>query len=536
MYKVLFTDDEILTREAVAENTPWEEAGFTLIGTAQDGREAIALMEKDEPALLITDICMPVMDGLELAAYVREHFPGMKVIILSGYDEFSYARKALQYGVSEYILKPITSIELKEELEKIRAQLDKENQSRTQMEKLRQDYEKNRPLLRERFLNQLLEGRGGEENIQQQLEDMEIDLRGKRQAVLLIGANNEIEWKQEHPDIAPELMRFILSNAAQELVGEEENAVLFRGPGDHSVLVLARDSDEALQQAITRIGAKVNQAFSQYMNLKLCVVVGKTVGSPRAWKESYESACRTEGYRYLFDNGGLLYAADFEEKDASSIRTSLWSDDLVLAIKTGSREEVTRKVHDYFTALRQAECQRSTLQIYIQNCVLAIWITLEERGTLQAEEYGEEGNFIKGLQEYRHLSDIEKAFLDYALTLSEKIARKRDSGSQALALRALDYMEKNYMRTDLSLNTVCEYLSVSVSYFSMVFKTEAKETFVEALTRIRMEKARQILETTSLKNYEVAEKVGYNDPHYFSATFKKQVGMTPTEYAKKTRG
>lgn len=158
------------------------------------------------------------------------------------------------------------------------------------------------------------------------------------------------------------------------------------------------------------------------------------------------------------------------------------------------------------------------------------------RGTLQAEEYGEEGNFIKGLQEYRHLSDIEKAFLDYALTLSDKIARKRDSGSQALALRALDYMEKNYMRTDLSLNTVCEYLAVSVSYFSMVFKTEAKETFVEALTRIRMEKARQILETTSLKNYEVAEKVGYNDPHYFSATFKKQVGMTPTEYAKKVRG
>lgn len=536
MYKVLFTDDEILTREAVAENTPWEEAGFTLIGTAQDGREAISLMEKEEPSLLITDICMPVMDGLELAAYVREHFPSMKVIILSGYDEFAYAKRALQYGVSEYILKPITSIELKEELEKIRTQLDKENRSRTQIEKLQQDYEKNRPLLRERLLNQLLEGRGREENLQQQLEEMEIDLKGKRQAVLLIGANNEIEWKQEHPDITPELMQFILYNAAQELVGEEDNAVLFRNPAERSILVLARETDEELREAVARIGAKVNQAFSQYMNLKLCVVVGKTVSSPRAWKDSYESACRTEGYRYLFDNGGLLYAVDFEEKDAPSIRTALWSDDLVLAIKTGNQEEITEKVHDYFTALRQAECQRGTLQIYIQNCVLTIWITLEERGTLQAGEYGEEGSFIKKLQEYRHLSDIEEAFLKFALSLSEKIARKRDTGSQALALRALDYMEKNYMRTDLSLNTVCEYLAVSVSYFSMIFKTEAKETFVEALTRIRMEKARQILETTSLKNYEVAEKVGYNDPHYFSATFKKQVGMTPTEYAKKMRG
>ena len=120
MYKAILVDDEFLTREAISKNTKWNDCGFELIGTAENGKEAIELLEKDLPDLIITDICMPVMDGLGLASYIYENHPEIKVIIISGYDDFEYAKKALKYEVADYILKPITSFELAEELEKIK--------------------------------------------------------------------------------------------------------------------------------------------------------------------------------------------------------------------------------------------------------------------------------------------------------------------------------------------------------------------------------------------------------------------------------
>ena len=181
MYKVLFVDDEILIREAVSENTPWSEAGFSLIGTAENGREAIRLMEQECPDVLLTDIRMPIMDGLELAAYVQEHFPDTKVMIISGHDEFEYAKRALKYGVSEYILKPITSQELCEELLKIKGKLDSVNNERENVKKIQRAYHDNLPMLRDLFLNKVIEGNGSRSDLSGQLAHFSIRLYGEYQ-------------------------------------------------------------------------------------------------------------------------------------------------------------------------------------------------------------------------------------------------------------------------------------------------------------------------------------------------------------------
>ncbi|MDO4284017.1 MAG: response regulator [Eubacteriales bacterium] len=535
MYKVVFTDDEILTREAVAANTPWEESGFLLAGTAENGREAIALIEKERPQLLITDICMPVMDGLELAAHVRTHFPEMKVIILSGYDEFEYAKKALQYGVSEYILKPITSAELSEELRKIREQLDAEGASRLQIEKMRREYEENLPVLREHFLNRVLEGRELGSDLAAQMERMGIALQGRRQAVILIGTADDADWISDHPDISVELMNFILYNVTEELVREEENALLFRSLSDRCVLILSGENEEALQADIHRISEKISGALAQQVSLRLCISVGVAVTSPRGWLTSYESAKYAEEFKYLFDDNCIIYGKDFIRGGGEIVQTAPWSEQLVLYIKTGQQEELRKTVREFFELLQQARCERRTMHLCIQNCVLAILITLEEREAVEEGEFEEESSFINHLSGYRHLAELESRFLAFCTRVAEAIARKRETSNQTIAIRALDCIDRNYMDPEFSLNVLCEHLSLSVSYFSMVFKSLTKETFVEALTRVRMEKAKNLLETTSLKSYEVAAKVGYNDPHYFSSIFKKQTGMTPTEYGKAKR-
>ena len=532
MYKVIFTDDEILTREAVAKNTPWEDAGFALAGTAQNGREAIALIERERPELLITDICMPVMDGLELAAYVREHFPAMKVVILSGYDEFDYAKKALQYGVSEYILKPITSAELEEVLRKMAQQLRSEGERRSQLEKLRRDQEESRPLLRERYLGRVLEGRESGD-LEGRLAELGVSLRGGAQAVLLLGAADDGDWKEAQPEVSPELMRFMVGNAAQELLADEEETLLFHGPGEQCVIVVARQDERALREAVRRVAGRIMEAVAAYMHVELCVSAGVCVGGPSEWRRSYESARYAQEFLYLSDDG-LLFGEDYQ-RERDGVPTTPWSERLARAVRGGRREELTETVHSFFEALRAARCERRRLWLCVQNCALAVTVTLEERGALTAGEIAAAQGLLNGIGECRHLSQMETCFSLFGQRLQEAVAAREGGAGQSITRRALDYIGSHYGDADVSLNAVCEALAVSVSYFSQIFKSEAKETFVEALTRVRMEKARELLETTSLKSYEVAERVGYGDPHYFSAAFKKFFGATPTEYAKRRR-
>lgn len=535
MYKVLFVDDEVLTREAIAAKTPWNEAGYTLIGTAENGKDAIEFMERERPDLLITDIYMPVMDGLELSRYVSANYPDMKIMILSGYDEFEYAKQALKCGVCEYMLKPITSAELIETLLKLKSRLDADNSSRDQIEKMRRDYEDNMPILREHFLNRIIEGKESGADLDEQMKNMKVCVTGNYQAVMLAGTSDSSVWTGMYPDISTDLMNFILYNVTGELLDNEKNILFFRNISDRCVIIISRDSEKELNEDVERISTGIQAAILKYLKINICIVVGKTVHTPLGWQASYENARYAEGFEYLFEDGGTVYGRDFSSDGGKTIQTGPWGDRIVLYIKTGQKDELEKTVKEFFRMLYEAKCERSTLNLHIQNCILAILITLEERETVSNGEFEKESSFINDLGAYTYLSDIEDRFLMFCRSVSAEIAKKRESSNQKIAVMAKDYIEKNYSNPDISLNTVCSYLNMSVSYFSMVFKTSTGETFVEALTRTRMEKARILFETTNAKTSEAAIKVGYNDPHYFGATFKRQTGMTPTEYVKKIR-
>lgn len=361
MYKVILVDDEALTRDAISKNVPWEETGFELVGTAENGQEALKLIEESQPDLVLTDIFMPVMDGLALSAHIQKHCPDIKVVIISGYDDFEYAQKAIKYEVVDYIIKPITSYELVEELKMIRTKID-----------------------------------------------------------------------------------------STKLFEDQK------------------------------------------------VVYGKSSDSSKL---------------------------DRQDKFLRQI------DNLILAIKLESLTDIEKEVSNIFTSLRESGRDKKQLLVVVQNLALTILITLEMNAAEHASEYDKEGLVLR-LTEQKHFSDVEEMFLTFCQEQAKRIADMRGGDNQKQAIMAMDYIEKNYMSVDISLNKVCEYLCVSTSYFSVIFKNATGETFIEALTRVRMKKAKELLESTNMKNYEIAIAVGYQDPHYFSSTFKKHVFMTPTEYAK----
>ena len=212
MYKVLLVDDEILIREAIRENIHWKEMGFELIADCENGREAMEVIRNNPPDLVLTDICMPYVDGIELARYIHENCPDTRTVIISGYDEFEYAKQAVRYQVMEYILKPVTPAELTEVLEKARASLDETRAKSETLKKLKGAYRVNKPLLRGRFLNSLLRGDERPEDLEEKMRELDISLPGSVFNTAIVEGDDLSPFLNRYPGVRDELALFSIFN------------------------------------------------------------------------------------------------------------------------------------------------------------------------------------------------------------------------------------------------------------------------------------------------------------------------------------
>lgn len=536
MFKVLLVDDEILTREAISKNVPWEKQGFTLIGAAENGQDAINIIEEEQPDLVITDICMPYMDGLELANYIDKNYPGIKVVILSGYDEFEYARQAVEYRVKEYILKPVTSLELKEVLKRIRACLKEEAEQKAHIEKIQSEYKRNMPVLRERFLRRLMEEKYSKEDIEEQLNNLNISIRGSYYSVALIDLEDASQFCLLYPDSEEELINFAISNIANEIMEDRQKGIAVQLSDGRQALLFAGDDRSGIEADIKENCDRIIGALWNYVKIRVSISIGITVSSPYGIKDSCYNAREALEYKFLLEKQDYIYGKDLEEVKHKNgyVQVNQWSSRLELIIKLNQKAELVQAVDALFEEIKGKCSAKKDILLYIQNILLSVLIAFEE-ADYTTGDYAEERIILKKLADSRYLSELKYDFTKLCSDIMNKITGQKDGEGRKLSILAMDYIEKNYMDSGMSLNMVCTHLGVSISYFSMIFKNYTGETFVEALTRVRIDKSRKLMDTTDLKAYEIAERVGYNDPHYFSMIFKKVTGKTPSEYAKSVR-
>ena len=180
MYRIFLVDDEEEVRKGIIRKIQWEHLGFTVVGDAENGEEALEKIEQLEPNVVMTDIRMPYMDGLTLSERIRQKYPSIKILIFSGYDDFEYAHQAIKLNVTEYILKPVNMEELTEILTRVHHNLDEEIEQRRNVDLLRESYKESLPLLREMFLNEMVRARIPESLIQKRLEEYQVDILGAR--------------------------------------------------------------------------------------------------------------------------------------------------------------------------------------------------------------------------------------------------------------------------------------------------------------------------------------------------------------------
>ena len=537
MYKVLLVDDETLIREAISENIQWEEIGFSFMGACENGKQAMEAIEKEQPDLLLTDINMPFVDGMELTKFVYENYPDTKVIIISGFDEFEYAKNAVKYQVLEYILKPITPMEFTETLLRVKKMFDERKESQRDMKKIRSAYVSNLPMVQGRYLHNLLNGTVDYAKLDEKQEELRLNLSAGCYNTALVEGDSLEPFTSQYANVKDELALFAVYNITAEIVASENCGIAFQGTDEKTAILFMGDEEESLKIKMKQILPKIHQAMEEFLQIQVTIAVGKSVKRLEELPDSFAKTKSALEYKFMLGGNQTIEAEEYEEirNSAKHIDIFEWASQMATTIRTNKIEEISQKTEQFVEQVKLSYVNKNRSFVYVQNLVLSVINLLELPEELEDEIYSQERNFMKQIYECENLDEIEHRLRGTFRYICNLMSNQRDSYGKRQAMLALDYIEKNYADSSVTLNSVCTALAMSTSYFSSVFKNYTGETFIESLTKKRMEKAKILLEQGNLKTYEIAEAVGFSDAHYFSVAFKKAVGKTPTEYAREVR-
>ena len=541
MLKIFLAEDEVIVRETIKRMIPWENLGFELVGEAADGEMALPLLLRQKPDLLITDIKMPFMDGLTLAKVAKKEIPGLKVVILSGYDDFNYAKQAINIGVEDYLLKPITKNALIERLTEIRSRYEHEKTQKEYYEKFHREmqaYEKNRS---RDFFEALVSGSMDMMEIYRRSEKLGLDIVAEAYNVLIFTMNCEEDFsgqREGYSEWEAESLELL-----EEFFSENTSAMLFRC-NIFSYGVLIKGQKETIEENTRSCVSEIQRILDRKeQKRQWFVAAGEPVERLSQIQKSYYSASRAFSQRYLYDENILYYdeMASMEKKNVTEDDSTYLQKVDVNALNpvilqkflsNGLLEETENFVKDYFYAIGQEP---------LESLVFRNYVTLNVRFSVMSflKEIGCDTRTLEQEDTEDVLSESSKS-LENAIAYAEKIIsqaialRDQNSGNKnrSILKTAVDFIDSHYMEEDMSLNKAANAANVSANHFSALFSQNMGQTFIEYLTNLRMNKAKEYLRCTSMRSSEIAGEIGYKDAHYFSYLFKKTQGMTPSDYRK----
>ncbi len=538
MYRILLVDDEILVRDAIKENIDWKGIGCELVGDCENGQQAAEFVKENPVDIVLTDILMPYMDGMELSHFLHDNYPDIVIVIFSGFGEFEYAKKAIQYNVSEYLLKPVTAMELTDVIEKMKKKVDEKRKEKKKIEKLTkasESYHKNAQIIRSKAMEALVNCTANVEESLEKLRGMGIELSAVRYRVAMFDIDLysnmyqlDMEKRQESA-----LMAFVLYNISDEIVTREQAGYAYQEGGNRVCILFQEKWSRDFIATTREICREIQEKMKEVMGIDVSMGIGDWVKSPDKLLLSHDMAAQAMEYRYLL--GGKLLIDMAEHKDIPPVPMDQLLDRFTAALKTGNGEIVEKMVREMKDSIRRGFVEKSRACMYLQQIVRTMDRVCEDvSADMTCVQEGRD-ELLRQITEQKSFDSACRLVEDHIGKVFKILSDMNSSSEERQARLATDYIQQNYMDPDLSLNDICSYLNISTSYFSTIFKKMTGETFTEVLIRTRMEKAKELLENTTMKNYEIAEKVGFSDPHYFGISFKKMTGVTPTEYAREKR-
>lgn len=530
LYRIMLVDDEEEVRKAMIRSMDWEQLGFTVAGDAENGEEALEKLEQLEPDVVMTDIRMPYMDGLTLIARIRERYPFIKILIFSGYDDFEYAKQAIKFRVTEYILKPVNGEELAEILKRVKMSLDEEIKQRRNISILQESYMGSLPILKELFLNDLVQRTSDVSGVVPKLREYGIDILDARKwlaAVIYIEHTEQAEDRvlSKHQELIPISVRSLVEDHLKSYC---RFAVFNSTEG--ITLIAAVDQDNT-ETGLVNLLNDICKESRRLLEVVITIGVGCSCDTLQEIGRSYQTAVDALGYRAIVGSGRTLCINDVEPISRGKLLLDAKGEaELTAAIKFGTCEQIENIFRELTAHMEDAKVHVGQYQVYMLTIVNCLIRLMQQYDLNMEEMFDSEEQYADIMRGACRRETFADELIPVACRMNEALNRERDNTTKRVILEAKAYIQENYSDPDLSVDMLCRHLHMSPAYFSTVFKRETGQTYINYLTEVRLREAEELLKNTDDKTYMIAQKVGYQEQNYFSYVFKKRFGISPTKY------
>ncbi|CAH0308308.1 putative response regulatory protein SACOL0201 [Peribacillus sp. Bi96] len=494
MYNVFLVDDEPFIIEGMRALVPWEDYGLNVVGEASNGSEAIKKLETCHVDILLTDIMMPIMDGLELISTLKERHPNTKYIVLSGYEEFEYVKKGMKLGIENYLLKPVNEQELISTLENSIEKLEKSTNN-----------EEAYTILRDntiwRCLNQDIDAKEWRERVE--LYSLEFD--GQNLAVVLMQISDG-----EHEN----------SSFFRKRVEELFQSVCIINPDGELILLVSFNCEDGLKKKLDEL----NMLFAGYVSGKYHINVGSFVCSTSELYKSYQRAKELSGYRLVLKESGLITDELTKQYTQASLSTSNELGDLKRYIVGSEQEKAFLWIKDAFDEINKST--KKVAPTIIRGFAIEIVTSIQKDVSSHAND--QTVGIVKRILEAYSIGILVDILIDFIEGIFRTLEQKSEHRSPIIQ-SVVQYIQAHFYE-ELSLKTLSYKFHINSIYLGQLFQKETGLVFSEYINHLRLEKAKQLLRGTHLKAGIIGKQVGYSDSAYFYKQFKKAVGITPSAW------
>jgi two-component system, response regulator YesN len=538
MYKLLVVDDEYNIRDGIVNAVPWEICDVVVVGEACNGVEALRKVEETLPDIVITDINMEDMDGLEFTDHLKQKYPHIKVIILSGYDEFDYAKRALQLKVFSYLLKPILPDELIKVMKEVINEIQVEEQVKERIINLESEIKLNREVLLERLLNDLVNGniyKRSEFEKRLSLVDLHMDKRFY--SCLIFDLDGYYDLTEAFGIERVQIMLQCIKEIINDIFLKEYGVWSFIDSSGNIICIFGGEP-EGNGRNLKNIHANIErlkQAIRNTMKVTITVTIGGLYRDILDISKSFTEAMKALDFKAVTGKDCIIHI-----DDVNSISGGRFSypKDKENAILSSFNEEDDLKIRFSIEAFFKDIGSRSYMKEHMRISIMELFAVIARKfmdlGVDIHKIYERDlVDLYKIIDRFDTVEEVKNWLTNIVIGCVKELRCERFSNIKSVVKKAQEYIEINFTSPYISLNSIADHIYLNPTYFSKLYKKETGETYLEFLTRLRIEKAKKLLKETNIRTGDIGTAVGYPNSQYFTTLFKKVIGKTPVEYREK---
>jgi two-component system response regulator YesN len=535
MYKLVIVDDEPTVRFGLSSYFDWSAYEIEIAGEADDGDVALDVIDRTQPDLVLTDVRMPSMDGIQMANTISERYPHIKIVFVSGHDDADYLKSALKVKAVDYIFKPVNMQELTAVIERVVGVLQAEKRERELIKDMQIKLAQSMPLLREKFLMSIIrDGIVNSDRVQDRIDFLGLDLPLEAAYwVLAIRMDNTAEVLETRSERDQQLLSFSVLNIIQELIDLNMGGCVFENEIGEFVGIL-RMQEENQEDLLFALAQKVRDSLYNYLKISVTIGVGERITRLDSLPKSYSQAANAADQRWFLGKSQIISMDHLEQVEPDVYRFDPAQNERIIAsLRAADTDKVLAELADIYKSISRSRKEgfQYGRNVSLQLLLLASRTLLELNVQRQLAD-DKEGELLAKVFRQETMGDLRRLVEAHLIAVCERIGEKRSGKPKNVIERIRLIMEERFAE-NLQVGDLAKEVFLSTTYLCLLFKQETGETINEYITKVRLDKAKELLRDPGNKFYEVCEAVGYSDPSYFSKLFKKHTGFTPSSYRDK---